>query len=146
MSSNPEVFWSHGNAKKASSKQTILICFTCAFFINIYNTEIVFVFFFPPPKSVPNKKCFQIGMPSFHSNPILFYIPGWTLLKTEIYTEAWMNLLLKQGDETPCGHLRPPSLEGTGRGCLSQASNALLPRLLRKVAVVLKTFILTHVF
>lgn len=33
-------------------------------------------------------------MPSFHSNPILFYIPGWTFLKTKIYTEAWMDLLL----------------------------------------------------
>lgn len=54
----------------------------------------MFVFFLPPPKSVPNKKCFQTGMPSFHSNPILFYIPGWTLLKTKIYTDAWMDLLL----------------------------------------------------
>lgn len=103
--------------KKASSKQNILICFTCSFFINIYNIDILFVFFLPPCKSVPNKKCFQTGMPSFHSNTILFYIPGWTLFKAKIYTEAWMDLLLQQRDKSSCGHLRsPPGLMALGGG------------------------------
>lgn len=63
-------FGAMGMQKKASSKQTCEFVYLF-FFINIYNIEIVFVFL-PPPKSVPNKKCFQTGMPSFHSNPFYF--------------------------------------------------------------------------
>lgn len=49
-----------------------------------------------------------------------------------MYTEAWMVLLLKQGDETPCGHQTPPSMEALGCGggggggdCFCKASDAL---------------------
>lgn len=62
--------------------------------MNIYNIEIIiFSSSLHPPeaphKSVPNKKCFQTGMPSFHSNPILFYIPGQTLEQRFTLKPGW---------------------------------------------------------
>lgn len=70
-----------------------------------------------------------------------------------MYTEAWMVLLLKQGDETPCGHQTPPSMEalgcgggGGGGGTVSARPVMLSLWLPEKVAVVLNTFILTHLF
>ena len=70
-------------------------------------------------------------MPSFHSNPILFYIPGWTLLKTKIHTEAWMNLSLNSEIKRPVTIWVLLSLDGTwggafqGEGPVSAASGML---------------------
>ena len=70
-------------------------------------------------------------MPSFHSNHILFYIPGWTLLKTKIHTEAWMNLSLNSEIKRPVTIWVLLSLDGTwggafqGEGPVSAASGML---------------------
>lgn len=96
-------------------KQNIFICLTCSFFYYHLQHRHCVCFFSAPPKSVPNKNCFRTGMPTFHSNSILFNIPGWTLFKRKVYNGAWMDIMLKQQDKPCCSHMNLSSLDGIRR-------------------------------
>lgn len=58
------------------------------------------LFLLTPSDLYPIKKFFQIGMPSFHPNSILFNIPGWTLSKTKICTDTQRDFTTERVSST----------------------------------------------
>lgn len=115
--------------KKSPSKQTILICFTCSFFINIYNIAILFVFSSPHPKLYPIKNVSKTGCQVSIQIPFYLISLGEPSLK--------QRFTLKLGEtnwrNSERNHLQPaslPSLEGKG----SSSARSVMLSTTRKVA------------